>query len=143
MANPDTSKPATELLNLDDITDRAILNIDGAPYELRHIAMLTPMERHRLQRLSRKSDELENKPELTSEEETELLAIPDQMCQIVLRAPVDVHRRLNDDQRQAVLQAFFTELPTPQRRENQTFQRRLSTGGNGSAGSAGSTVVAP
>lgn len=137
-----TPEPST----MDALADRAVYVIDGIPYQLLHLSMMTPLARHRLRKLGERADAIESKDELTPEETTELEGIPAALCRLVLRAPDEVQARLTDDQRQEVMNAFFYELPAiPIRREANlaAFRRSLSTGTNGSRDSSGSTAAHP
>jgi hypothetical protein len=98
------------VLNLDQQDDTAlVVTIDQHSYQFLHPTHVTPLERHRLVKLQRRGDELAQKADLTEEERAELESIPDQMVQIVVKAPDEIHKKLNDEQRMQILAAFMRE----------------------------------
>lgn len=139
------SKPVDEILDLDHLTNKPVVIINGTEYRLLTFPELSPRQRHRLNRLVTRGEELAEKPELTPEEDTELDRIPKDQCRIILKAPDAVIDQFEDDQAQAVLSCFLLELPekTLLQRDRAAFKRRLSTGASGSPASAGSTAEAP
>jgi hypothetical protein len=98
------------VLNFDQQDDTAlVVTIDQQTYPFLDPTRVTPIERHRLIRLQRRGDELAQKADLTEEERAELESIPDQMVRIVVKAPDEIHKKLNDEQRMAILAAFMRE----------------------------------
>jgi hypothetical protein len=98
------------VLNFDQQDETAlVVTIDQQSYPFLHPTRVTPIERHRLIKLQRRGDELAQKADLTDEERTELESIPDQMTRIVVEAPDEIHKKLNDQQRMAILAAFTRE----------------------------------
>jgi hypothetical protein len=125
------------LLTLDTLVERNTVVIDGKPYELRNPKELTLLEYHHI---GRRSAELESMRATMGDRdpaEAEVQAVTtalEELCRLVLIAPAEVHARLLEQQKQAIIQAFMLPQretaapaaapaqPTPPRR------RRRSTG---------------
>ncbi len=102
----------TPLLNLDTLTERYTVMVDGEPYELRNPGELSLTAYHNL---GKKSDELSKlldvpDSEFTGEQVAELDRTLDYLCRAVLEAPDDVHKKLKDLHKLQVIQTF-NELP--------------------------------
>lgn len=122
---------AKPLLNLDTLTERATVAIDGTPYALLPPDALSAVDYHRFRRLTPRLETLWNQETpLMPDEEKELEQILAALCSIVLEAPPDVHARLTDMQRLAVYQAFL-KLPQntlPHLTGSQKTTGRIRTG---------------
>ena len=102
----------TPLLNLDTLTERYVVTVDGKSYELRNPGELSLTAYHNL---GKKSDELSKlldvpDGEFTDEQVAELDRTLDYLCRAVLEAPDEVHKRLKDLHKLQVIQTF-NELP--------------------------------
>ena len=101
------------VLNFDEPdTTALVITIDQQPYPFLDPARITPIERHHLIKLQRRSDELAQQADLTDDERAELQSIPDLMARIVVLAPDEVHQKLTDTQRMAIIAAFTRETAT-------------------------------
>jgi hypothetical protein len=96
----------TPLLNLDTLTTRPIIRIDGAPYEMRVPEELSIVDYHRLSRQGQRLDGLMSAPTLRPEEEQELATILDKLCHTILEAPEATHAKLGDIHRLAIARTF-------------------------------------
>lgn len=100
-------------LNLDQLTDRTRLKIDGGAYELRTRAEMAPLTLHRLQRKGKRLNTLMTTEDLNESEEQELAQIPSDILSEVLIAPPAVIEKLDGHQRWTICQLFLTGvIPT-------------------------------
>ena len=102
----------TPLLNLDTLTERYDVKVDGESYELRNPGELSLTTYHKL---GKKGDELSALLEVPdnefSDEQVEALdQTLDFLCRAVLVAPDEVHKKLKDLHKLQVIQTF-NELP--------------------------------
>ncbi len=102
----------TPLLNLDTLTERYVVKVDGESYELRNPGELSLVAYHKLGKKSDELNKLLNVPEgqVTDVQVGELDRILDFLCRQVLDAPDEVHKRLKDLHKLQVIQTF-NELP--------------------------------
>jgi hypothetical protein len=141
MADPKNGNP---ILDLDALVSGASIRIAGTDYPLVTPTRLPPLDGHRFGRYASRIDDLSTKTDLTEAEETELAALPDRMCRLVLRAPSEVHQALDDVQRMAIVEAFMTVPPTARTVGATTASPgHPSTGASPSPGSAVSTDSTP
>lgn len=98
--------PRPPLLNLDTLTERPIVSIDGVPYEMRSPDEISVLEFSRLGKLGRRMDAIEALEESSDEQQQEYERLLDRVCRAVLLAPDDVHQRLRPQQRAAVVMTF-------------------------------------
>jgi hypothetical protein len=100
------------LLNLDTLTERPMVGIDGTAYELLMPESMPVTEFLRLNRLRARfsaawsvTDTDKDIPPETAREVEDTL---EQLVSMVLKAPVDVLARLNDAQRLTIYRTFLT-----------------------------------
>jgi hypothetical protein len=102
-----------KLLDLDKLYDRNIVRINGTEYQLRTNEELPPLTCNRLAADGVRVNTLANKQPISDTEKRELTDLPLRICLAVLIAPAAVIKKLKDEQRWSVCQAFL-------------FQRNLS-----------------
>lgn len=101
----------TPILDLDTLTPPPSVRIDGHDYVLKVLDGLTLLEHNRLQQVQPRLSVLLDLAVPSEGELRELAVLLDAVCRLVLEAPDEVQRRLNDPQRMAVVLAFFGLLP--------------------------------
>lgn len=95
------------VLDLNNLTDHPVVRIDSVEYELLTPALLPPLDAHRYSRYSARIVKLlEQKEELTADEEKELEDLPDRMCRLVLVASDEVHKKLTSLDRTRICVTF-------------------------------------
>ncbi len=114
------------VLNLDRLTDRPVVVINGAEHRLYTVDLLPPLENYRLRKMLKRIEELSTKEDLTDAEIDELAGpesdeteevdgetvkvrrggLLDKATRIILKAPLDVHQKLRDHQRVEIIQLF-------------------------------------
>jgi hypothetical protein len=102
------AKPILSISTL--VEPRDFVTIDGTPYELRRPGELTLLEQLRLGRRGQELEALKvslDTGDPGEEDIQTLLALLDEMCRLVLLAPAEIHARLSDAQKQAIVQAFM------------------------------------
>lgn len=104
--DPATTATAAPLLDLQTLTTRHSIAIDGAAYELRTFDDLSIVDYHQTPRRAARIYGLLREETLTSEQEHELSRLVDQVCRIILDAPQAVHAKLKDWQRLKIFQTF-------------------------------------
>lgn len=109
MANP------IPVLDLNTLTERPLVAIDGLTYPLRAVEDFSILEHQTHVGQVQRFAALMNIPALTATEETELAALLKSYCQRVLAAPPEVHAKLSDVQRLQVVMTFVRLLGLPGR----------------------------
>jgi len=99
--------PPIRILDLDSLANKPVVVIDGTDYLLLTPQLLPPLDSYRLKQYGDRIEELRVKKPLTEDDEREMVKLLDQMCRLVLIAPEDVHAKLLDRQRTAVLEGFL------------------------------------
>jgi hypothetical protein len=94
------------LLDLDTLTERAFVLIDGVRYELPKSDELSVLTNHRLTKLGIGLSAIENLENPSESDDEEYERLLKQLCDLVLLAPDDVKARLLSGQRVAVALAF-------------------------------------
>lgn len=114
------------VLNLDRLTDRPVVVIDGAEHRLYTIDLLPPLENYRLRKMLNRIEELSKQDDLSDAEKDELGGpetdetedvdgetvkirrggLLDKATRVILKAPLDVHAKLRDHQRVEIIQLF-------------------------------------
>jgi len=98
------------LLNLDTLTERNTVTVDGVPYDLINPGQLSILDQHRVLKWGARVQELHATVENLSDAAiTEMGELLDRFCRLVLPAPPEVHDRVSDNQR-LKLMSVFTEL---------------------------------
>lgn len=95
---------AEPVLSLDTFVEHRVVRIDGKDYDLVNAGELSVLENHRLAKRAARAKEL-----VEAEDEAqvaELGAVLDWLCRLVLRAPDEVHQRLTETHRLAIVQTF-------------------------------------
>jgi len=137
---------AEPILNLNTLVDRRVVRIDGKDYELIASGELSLLDYHRIGRQSGRVEELMTRSEdLSDAEVQELSRMLKDLCCLILRAPEELHARLNDLHRLAVIQAF-SNLQRDQKKAAPAGEGSApptSTGASSSPASAGSTEARP
>lgn len=113
--------PPVPVLNLDELAVRSYhVLVDGKPYWLRNPGELSIDQSRRLAIQQTRHDAISTRElhEISDQEAKELVGLLDQMCRAILDAPDDVHDRLTDAQRKAVIMTFvalsaLSNLPAP------------------------------
>jgi len=96
------------LLDLTTLVERPFIRIDGEKYDLVTAGEMSPLDFHRLMRRIQEIQAVD--PSTAGEPELVRVAkLWDELCRSVLLAPDDIHVRLKDHHRTAILRAF-TEL---------------------------------
>ncbi|MGE3175921.1 MAG: hypothetical protein AB7O32_00510 [Vicinamibacterales bacterium] len=101
------------LFDLDTVTPRACITVNGQPYDLLTIDQVSIAAFHQLQRLCPRYDALMQKPDLDDDESLELSGLLIRIVRLVLEAPEDVQARLTDNQRLQIVLAFTRLSRTP------------------------------
>lgn len=107
-----TDSKTAPTLNLDALTERTIVAIDGTRYELRQRDELPPLDGYRLKKLGKRLLELVAADDLTDDQQEDLKTLPRTVCGMVLMAPPEVLAALSDEQCWAVCQVFFQQAET-------------------------------
>lgn len=98
------------LLNITTLVERRTVEVDGVLYELKSPQEVSVFDRERLRlrgaRLQSLMDRVSRDEELSDAELEEARDLLDFITRLVLVAPDDVQRRLTDDHRLALAQAF-------------------------------------
>jgi hypothetical protein len=113
-------------LELSTFTEHSTVNIDGKPYDLANSDELSLVDCHRVAAGGALAASLSSAP--TEENAAELETLLSNLCRIILRAPKDIHDKLNDQQRMSICQVF-----TALRRQEQSpvvAPPETSTGAN-------------
>lgn len=97
-----------KLLNLDTLTDRPTVIVDGVAYPLRAVDGFSILEFKRHMKAAPRIGELLDREDLTEDEGAELSRLLDASARRVLAAPADVHDKLNDMQRLQVYSVFLS-----------------------------------
>jgi hypothetical protein len=106
------------VLSLDTLVERRTIRIrskknepnGGTLYELLNAGELSILDYHRIARQGARVQEMmEQSADLTDDQVEELRTLLDGMCKVVLRAPLEVHGRLTDQQKLQVI-TVFTQL---------------------------------
>jgi hypothetical protein len=98
---------ARQILDLTTLYERDTIRIDGTPYELRSPAEFTILEYLRIGKRGQALQALQGKfGEITEDEVAQLSSALDEACRLVLIAPDEVHAKLRDHHRQAIIGAF-------------------------------------
>jgi hypothetical protein len=105
MADKIPSVP-TALLDLDTLTERPFVIIDGVRYELPKSDELSVLTNHRLTKLGMGLKAIEDLDDPSESDDAEYERLLKQLCDLVLIAPDDVKARLLSGQRVAVAMAF-------------------------------------
>jgi hypothetical protein len=130
------------LLDLVTIAPQYTIIIDGVSYFIRHTDALTLRQSLIADRAIPRIAEL-LKTDLTEEEDRELSGLLQQVCQVVLDAPLDVQARLTDVQK---LQVFVAFTPLRSKLTPSVIGANAATaaspdGSNGSRGSKRTTAA--
>jgi hypothetical protein len=138
---------AEPVLDLNTLVERRTIRIDGAPYELTNHSEVSILDYYRIGRQSERLDAMVNQPEAMAPEQVEeLQRLLNELVRFVLRAPDDVHARLNDIQKLQII-SVFTDLqrgaaaPAGATVEPPRTKAATLTGASSSPGSSGSTVA--
>ena len=96
---------AQPLLDLTTLVERPFIRIDGQRYDLVDARELSPLDFHRLMR---KLGEIQAIDPTTADEAelTRLAKLWDELCRSILIAPDEIHARLKDHHRTAIIRAF-------------------------------------
>ncbi len=99
------ARDTTPLLDLTTLVERPFIRIDGESYDLFDPGEMSPLQFHRIML---KAEELQSIDSTAAgEPELERVAkLLDDLCRLVLIAPDEVHARLKDRHRRAVLASF-------------------------------------
>lgn len=104
---------AAPILDLDKLTDRPTVIIDGQEYWLLTLDIMPPLDAHHFSQMhERASALLAGDRQLSEPEEAELAALPNRLCRLVLEAPEDVHARLDDRKRMLIARQAITTFQT-------------------------------
>lgn len=130
------------VLDISTIGLGAPVRIDGKRYFIRHPNKLTLESTLELERLTPLAGMLLRRARaLSSAEKTELSALLDRICRLVLDAPAAVHKGLSDNNRVALLQVFINlRTPAARRTGGARGAKSRSTGARSSRDSRGSTA---
>jgi hypothetical protein len=125
------------LLNITTVTaPPAVIAIDGARYPLLSAEALPLASIQRLQRDAPRLGHLLQIDEKTPDEATETGQLLRAVCALVLDAPADVHARLTDVHRVAIVHSFTqlqsTSATAPMRTRARSIGAKSSRGSNGS-----------
>lgn len=82
------------------------VQIDDQTYTVIAPRMLPPITSHRFLGQLRRLDRLLEQETLSDDEQRDLEALPDRLCRLILDAPEDVHARLTDAHRMAIVNLF-------------------------------------
>lgn len=135
-----------KILDLDSLYERAIVKIDGTPYELRNYYEFSVVDGVKLQRLSKRFQEILVGAYTASDEELdEVTEILEKISKLIF---VSLPREdLSDQQMQDVL-GFFSQQIEDQKQRHSTIQKQPKSesqpspiGGKSFADSAGSTAA--
>lgn len=149
-----TRPPIAPLIDLDTMTESlSLVTINGTKYPIRPKDLLSLREQKLCIRLGNRFDELfERQAPLTDEEEAEMVGALDQLTRMVLTAPDEIHRALNDFQRRVIVETF-TQLPIQslrmwgaliaEARQHPLLNDVPLIGPSSSSGASGSTGSAP
>ncbi len=133
---------ADTLLDLTTLTERPIIAIDGATYEILTPDELCVYDSHRFQQWGQRLDALMRLPELGDEEADELSGLVCKLSdRIMVGIPDDVRAKLTEGQRLMVAEVF-TELPRQKAAKPKRKPSR-SIGARSRRGSSGSTAATP
>jgi len=98
------------ILNLDTLTERHTVTVDGVPHDILNPGQLSILDTHNAQKWAARVREISKDLENISDEAVQEMGQHlDRFCRLVMLAPPEVHDRLTDNQRLAVM-AVFTEL---------------------------------
>lgn len=101
---------ARNVLTLETLVDHATITIDGTAFELINPGELSIVDTHRVAKWGARVQEIYKDLDSQRENEVaELAGLLDKLCRLLWRAPDDIHDRLSDNQRLAIVMAF-TEL---------------------------------
>ena len=107
MAMADTKQ--APLLTLDTLVDRRTVVIDGTPYDLLNAGEMSILDYHRIGKMGAKVEEMMNADDLDEAQVVILKKTLDALCRALLVAPDEVHVKLSDNHRLAVV-GVFTDL---------------------------------
>jgi hypothetical protein len=132
----------TPLLDLKTQAETAVIEIDGSQYPLLSAMQLPLAPYMRTESRSAQLYALIEKTDRTADDDATMSRLMDQCCRDVLGAPDEVHAKLTDVQRLAVLNVFgqLRSHGTTTGATRPTTSRQI--GANGSRGSGGSTAAA-
>lgn len=94
------------ILELSTLVDRDTVVINGEEFDLRAPAEFSILEFHRIGKRAASLSALQAKDGLTDDEIGELSSVLDELCRLVLVAPDEVHLKLREGHKQAILGAF-------------------------------------
>jgi hypothetical protein len=133
----------TPLLNFSTLLEGPIVGIDGERYHVRHPDGMCLGDFKRVELAAPRMAALTQAPSLTPAESKELSQVLDTLCRVVLDAPAEVHDRLHESQRVAILNLFMRLLSVVSAGTGATATAALAnrkTGAKSSRGSRGSTA---
>lgn len=99
------ARDTAPLLDLTTLIERPFVQIDGQRYDLVDAGEMSPLDFHRLMR---KLGEIQAIDPMTTDEAelTRIAKLWDDLCRQILLAPDEIHARLKDHHRTAILRAF-------------------------------------
>lgn len=95
------------VLSLDTLVEHRCVVIDGVAYDLVNVSEISILDYHRLGKRAARVEQLMNGDELDESQVAELCDHMAWICAFVLCAPEEILRKLSDNQRLAVMQAFI------------------------------------
>jgi hypothetical protein len=122
------------ILALDTLVERRTVRIDGVEHELMNVGELSLLTYHQIGKDSARIDELRSVSDLTDDQVIEFAGLLDKLCRRLLLAPDEVHARLTDPHRLAVVHAFSSL---------QREQAQAPLAGVGAAAPTGTETPAP
>jgi hypothetical protein len=140
------------VLDISTLVDRPRVVIDGESYELKHPGEFSIVEQMRMMRQAKRImvlvDRLMGDAEPTEAEECEYTTLSEASCRRVLIAPDDVHAKLREPHRVAIVQAFTALQSTTSRQatgasETAAEQTPTPTGASTSPTLSASTEAIP
>jgi hypothetical protein len=95
---------AEPILDINTFVEHRTVRIDGVDYDLVNAGELSALDNHRLSKRAARAKEL-----VEAEDEAQVLELGehlDWLCRLVLRAPDEIHKRLTETHRLAIVQSF-------------------------------------
>lgn len=146
-----SSKNTEPVLDLNTLVERSTIRIDGKLYELKNAGELSLLDYQRVVRCGveiRDKLKRDEDAELSDAEVTAGSKSLDSLCRLILVAPTEVHDRLQDGHRIAIMKVFTgLQRPAAPAQTEETVAAahdgKTSTGASKSRGSRASTAVRP
>ena len=134
---------AEPLLDIQTLTERPVIAIDGERYEILSLDELSIVDSHRFKSWGRRIQELLERPDLDDRQGAELVTALHQLTDLVMvGVPEDIRAGLSDGSRMAVAEVFMIR-PGLAKLARKGRKRNQSTGAKRRRGSNGSTAATP